>query len=282
MMDAPKTESCSFAPDRPDDYVGNPAQREMQRRAYRLWQSLSSDPRYAYEGRLVALDGAGPDTIDDLLFLIREQFAGLSWYVKPDDEVALTEKLTALGYAIDRWDHHSGADEALHAAEHLRDETSLPKGYEIHEISAETPDAIIVELASVGAEQGVMVPAAHVMRAATRPASIMYITATNSRIVAIAGSVLAHHRDSSLAGSAWWGMLCTHPDHRGQGLSKLLGARTMLAMAQRHGATSFYTGIRRENELSQAVCTRLGIRRTEYAVLMATDAEATGGGPLTR
>lgn len=105
-MDSPKTETRGFASDRPDDYIGNPAQREMQRRAYRLWQSVSSDPRYAYEGRLVAMDGAAPDTIDDLLFLIREQLAGLSWHVKADDEVALTEKLTTMGYAIDRWDHH--------------------------------------------------------------------------------------------------------------------------------------------------------------------------------
>ena len=282
MMDASKTESHGFAFDRPDDYVGNPAQREMQQRAYRLWRSVSSDPRYAYEGRLVALDGSTPDTIDDFLFLIREQFAGLSWYVKADDEVALTEKLIAMGYVIDRWDHHLGAEEALRAAEQLCGETSLPKGYEIHEISADTPHAVIVELASVGAEQGVMVPAAHVMRGATRLATIMYVTAPNGPIVSIAGSVLAHHRDSSLAASAWWGMLCTHPDHRGKGLSKLLGARTMLAMAKRHGATSFYTGIRRENAVSQAVCTRLGVHRTEYAVVMAMNVQAAGGGPLTR
>lgn len=275
-------ESCGFAPDRPDDYVGNPTQREMQRRAYRLWQSVSADSRYAYEGRLVALDGVRPDTIDDMLFLVREQFAGLSWHVKPDDEGALTEKLAGMGYAIDRWDHHRGADEALRAAQQLCDETPLPDGYEIREISAGTPDAVIQELASVGAEQGVMVPAAHVMRGTTRPSIIMYATAPNGLIVAIAGSVLPHHRDSSLAASAWWGMLCTHPDHRGRSLSKILGARTMLAMAARHGATSFYTGIRRENAVSQAVCTRLGVRRTEYAVVMAVNVEASGGKSLTR
>lgn len=282
MMEARKMECCGAVSDRPDDYVGNPAQQEMQRRAYRLWQSNLADPRYAYEGRLVTLDRVTPDTIDDLLFLVREQLAAVSWYVCRDHEGVLTEALTALGYAVDRWDQHFGADEALRAAEQLCSETSLPDGYDIHEIGAETPDAIIRELAGVGADQGVMVPAAHVMRGATRPSTIMYATAPNGRIVAIAGSVLAHHRDSPLAASAWWGMLCTHPDHRGKSLSKILGAKTMLAIAERHGATSFYTGIRRENAVSQAVCTRLGVRRTEYVVLMAMDVEASGGKSLTR
>ncbi|MEZ5786052.1 MAG: GNAT family N-acetyltransferase [Xanthobacteraceae bacterium] len=275
-------ENGSFAPDRPEDYVGDPAQREMQRRAYQLWRSVSADPRYAYEGRLVALNGVRPDTIEDMLFLVREQCAAVTWYVNPDDEGALSETLTAMGYAVDRWDQHLGADEAVRAAEKLCGETFLPDGYDIREIDADTPDAIIEELARVGAEQGVMVPAAHVMRGATRPSVIMYATAPNGCIVAIAGSVLAHHRDNALAASAWWGMLCTHPDHRGKSLSKILGARTMLAMAARHGATSFYTGIRRENAVSQAVCTRLGVRRTAYAVLMAVNVEASGGKSLTR
>jgi GNAT superfamily N-acetyltransferase len=281
-MDAPTMQSDSFAADRPDDYVGNPAQQDMQRRAYRLWRSISDDPRYAYEGRLVTLDGVRPETIDELLFLAREQLAAVSWYVDADHESALTERLTALGYAVDRWDQHIGAGEALQAAGQVCGETSLPPGYVLHETNAATPDVVIRELAAVGSDQGVMVPAAHVMRGATRPSVIMYATAPDGRIVAIAGSVLPHHPDSALAASAWWGMLCTHPDHRGRGLSRILGAKTILAMAQRHGATSFYTGIRRENAVSQAVCTRLGVCRTNLVVLMAMNVEASGGKSLTR
>ena len=196
--------------------------------------------------------------------------------MKPDDEVALTEKLTALGYAIDRWDHHLGADEALHAAEHLRDETSLPKGYEIHEINADTPDAIIVELASVGAEQGVMVPATHVMRGTIRPASIMYITAPNSRIVAIAGSVLPHHRDSSLAASAWWGMLCTHPDHRGKGLSKFSAQEPCWRWPSVTAPRAFTPGFAARMPSRKRCARGLGFDRTDYAVLMAMN--VAGGG----
>lgn len=281
-MDAPTKQNDGFASDQPDDYVGNSAQQDMQRRAFRLWQSISGDSRYAYEGRLVMLDGICPDTIDDLLFLVREQFAAVSWYVDAGHESSLTERLVALGYVVDRWDQYFGSDEAVRAAEKVCGETSPPQGYALHEVNAETPKAVIKELAGVGAEQGVMVPAAHVMRGATRPSSIMYVTAPNGQIVAIAGSVLPHHQDSALATSAWWGMLCTHPDHRGRRLSTILGARTILAMAERHGATSFYTGIRRENAVSQAVCTRLGVCRTSYVVLMALNTEASGGKSLTR
>jgi len=281
-MDLRPNERDRSDPGQLGDYVGNPVQRTMQARAYDLWRSLQSDPRYAYEGRLVALDGATPDTIDGLHFLVGEQHAAVSWYVKSDDEAALTEKLRSMGYATDRWDQYFGAEEALHASETLCGEMTLSEGYEIGEIDAATPDGIIAEFAAVGAEQGVMVPAAHVMRGRTRSATAMYITDPDGKIVAIAGSVLAHHRDSPLATSAWWGMLCTHPTHRGKGLSKILGAMTIQAMATRHGAKSFYTGVRRDNAVSQAVCTRLGVRRTEYSVLMAMSPELSGGGPLTR
>lgn len=259
-----------------------PTQWDTRSLAYELWLSIQSDPRYAYEGRLVALDGTTPDTIDDLLFLVREQHVGVSWYVKPDDEPALTEKLRSMGYGTDRWDQYFGAAEALRISEKLCDEITLPVGYETGEVGIDTPDAVIAEFSGVGAEQGVMVPAPHVMRGQTRPAAAMYVTGPDGKIVAIAGSVLAHHRDSPLATSAWWGMLCTHPAHRGKGLSRFLGAMTIRAMATRHGATSFYTGVRHDNAVSQAVCTRLGVRRTEYAVLMALGPELAGSGPLTR
>lgn len=258
------------------------AQQDMRARAYDLWLSVRSDPRFAYEGRLVALDGTSPDTIDDLLFLVREQGVGVSWYVKADDEIALTEKLRSMNYGTDRWDQYFGAADAVHASEQLCADMALPERYEVGEIGADTPDAIIAEFASVGAEQGVMVPADHVMRGQTRPAVAMYVTGPDGKIVAIAGSVLAHNQDSPLATSAWWGMLCTHPAHRGKGLSKILGAMTIQAMATRHGATSFYTGVRHDNAVSQAVCVRLGVRRTEYTVLMALSPELAGGGPLTR
>ena len=267
---------------RPKKGGHDPAQQGIQARAYKLWQSVRSDPRYAYEGRLVALDGTNPGTIDDLLFLVREQGAGVSWYVKPDDEAALTEKLRSGGRTTDRWDQYLGAADAVRASEQLSNEMPVPEGYETGEIGADASDAIIAEFAAVGAEQGVMVPAAHVMRGETRPAVAMYVTGPDRKIVAIAGSVLAHHQDSPLAASAWWGMLCTHPAHRGKGLSKILGAMTIRAMAARHGATSFYTGVRSDNPVSQTVCTRLGVRRTEYAVLMALGPELAGGGPLTR
>lgn len=264
------------------DYVGNPVQQGMQSRAYNLWRSVRSDTRYAYEGRLVALDGTKPETIEELLFLVREQLAGVSWYVDPDDEIVLTEKLKGMGYLTDRWDHYVGTAEAVRASEKICREMSLPAGYEISEINADTPHSIIAEFATVGAEQGVMVPAAHVMRSHTRPSAIMYATGPDGKIAAIAGSVLGHHDQSPLATSAWWGMLCTHPAHRGKGLSKMLGAMTIRGMATRYGATSFYTGVRRDNAVSQAVCTRLGVHRSEYSVLMAMSPKLSDSGPLTR
>jgi GNAT superfamily N-acetyltransferase len=267
---------------RAEDYVGSPAQREMQSRAFDLWRSIGHDPRYAYEGRLVALHGAGPDVAADILRLARNQGAAVIWNLPRDTEDALTRALRGRGYATDRWDQYQGGKETVRAAIGMRGAGVMPDGYELRMIGGDTSDAVIADFAGFAAEHGVMVPAAHVMRGLTRACAAMYATMRDGRVVAIAGSVLGHHRDSELAASAWWGMLCTHPEHRGRGLSKMLGAMTILEMAERHGATSFYTGVHSDNLVSQAVCNGLGIRRTENSVLMIISPELSGNGPVTR
>jgi len=267
---------------RPQDYVGAPAQQTMQRRAFQLWQTLRPDPRYAYEGRLTAIDAAQGEAVEDLLLLARGQGAAVAWYVPADEEAPLSQTFQAMGFTTDRWDQYWGADDAVEVARHVRETVRCPAGYSIYTISADTPDAVTAALVTFGAEHGVMVPAGHVMRGVTRRCSVKYATAPDGRIVAIAGAVLGHHRAHPLANSAWWGMLCTHPEHRGRGLSKLLGALTMLEMAERHGATSFYTGVRGDNHVSQSVCNGLGVCRSEYAVVMVVSPDVAGSGPVTR
>ncbi len=267
---------------RPQDYVGGSSHQMMQRLAYGLWQSLQYDPRYAYEGRLVAIDGAHDDTIGDLLLLARGQGAAVAWYVPSAEEAALSETFQAMGYSTDRWDQYWGAQDAVDAARQVRETVRCPEGYTIHAVRGDTHDAAIAALGAFGAEHGVMVPAGHVMRGMTRRCAIKYVTAPDGGIAAIAGAVLGHHRDHALADSAWWGMLCTHPEHRGRGLSKILGALTMLEMAELHGATSFYTGVRADNRVSQAVCNGLGVRRSEYSVVMVVSPDLAGSGPVTR
>jgi GNAT superfamily N-acetyltransferase len=266
----------------PQDYVGAPAQQMMQKLAYGLWQSLRYDRRYAYEGRLVAIDGADRDDVGDLLHLARGQGAAVNWYVPNDDVDALCDSFCAMGYSTDRWDQHWGAADAIRAARRVRETVRCPEGYAIGTISADTPDAVVAAFGAFAAEHGVMVPAAHVMRGVTRACVAKYATAPDGGIVAIAGSVLGHHHDHPLADSAWWGMLCTHADHRGRGLSKILGALVMLDMAERHGATSFYTGVRSDNHVSQSVCNSLGVCRSEYSVVMVVSPDLAGSGPVTR
>ena len=60
----------SYSPT-PADYVGNPDQRGLQSRAYELWRRLRHDPRYVFDGRVIAVNGVNSDSIGDLMFLAR-------------------------------------------------------------------------------------------------------------------------------------------------------------------------------------------------------------------
>ncbi len=269
----------SYSP-RSEDYAGSPAQREMQSRAFDLWRRLRHDPRYVYDGRVIAINGVNPDSIDDLMFLAHAQGAALVWYLAREDEASLIASIRGRGFVVDCQDQYVGAGDAVHAAAHVRDTRGLPEGYALGAIDAVTSDNVMAEFAGLGAACGVLVPPAHVLRGLTRPCAAMFASAPDGRIVAIAGAVLGHHRDSALVGSAWAGPLCTHRDHRGRGLATILGALNLLEIAERCGARSFYSGVRRDCPMSVAVWERLGLHRTNYSVMTVVSPDMSADDPI--
>jgi GNAT superfamily N-acetyltransferase len=271
----------SYSPG-PEDYSGSPAQRELQSRAYDLWRRLRHDPRYVYDGRVIAINGVNPDSIDDLIFLAHAQGAALVWYLPRDDAPSIVETLHDRGLVAECRDQYLGAGDAVRAAAHVRDSRGLPEGYALGVIDALTPQNLVVEFADLGAEHGVMVPAAHVLRGLTRPCAAMYASGPDGRIAAIAGAVLGHHRNSALASSAWAGPVCTHRDHRGRGLATILGALTLLELAERCDARSFYAAVRHDCPASVAVCERLGLHRTAYSVMTIVSPDASGNGTIVQ
>ena len=53
-------------------------------------------------------------------------------------------------------------------------------------------------------------------------------------------------------------------------------------MAERHGARGFMTGVRADNQSSQALCRKLGVDATEWIYASCIDKETFSGSSITR
>jgi hypothetical protein len=93
---------------------------------------------------------------------------------------------------------------------------------------------------------------------------------------------MIHHPSSPRARDAFWGMLATRDDRRGERIALLLGAQAIIHMWERHGARGFMTGVRADNAPSQALCNKLGVRATDWIYASCTDKEMFGGASITK
>jgi hypothetical protein len=87
---------------------------------------------------------------------------------------------------------------------------------------------------------------------------------------------------SSHATDAFWGMLATRQDRRGERIALLLGAKAIAHMWERHGARGFITGVRANNASSQALCIKLGVTSTNWIYAECMDKELFGAASLTK
>ena len=107
-------------------------------------------------------------------------------------------------------------------------------------------------------------------------------TDRNRRAVATASSYLMHHPSSPRAKDAFWGMLATREDRRGERIALMLGAQSIVHMWERHGARGFMTGVRADNPSSQALCRKLGVGATEWIYASCIANETFSGSSITK
>ncbi len=81
---------------------------------------------------------------------------------------------------------------------------------------------------------------------------------------------------------AWWGMLATAPERKGQRLALILGAIVMRQMGDRFGFEQFFTGVQPGNAPSEAVCRKSGLAPDGTATITVVDPTMLAGGKLTR
>jgi hypothetical protein len=265
-----------------DEFFGAPSRIALSRRGAHLWRLLGDNPRFSYYGRLVALAEPGPDAADILSAMARLQGAAVSYYYPADDAAALYPELEARGLRTDRHELLRGSDGAFAASTEIERDRSLAPDLSVKVMGADTPHALLAEVADLCLSCDVMPLPAAVMRGQVRKGVCLAAIDGSGRVVATASSYLNHHPASSHATDAFWGMLATRQDRRGEKIALLLGAKAIMHMWQRHGARGFVTGVRADNASSQALCNKLGVRSTDWILAECIDPELFGGASLTR
>jgi hypothetical protein len=265
-----------------DEYFGSPDRIALSRRSADLWSLLRDNPRYAYYGRLVALSDPGQDAADILYAMAKLQGAAVSYFYPADAATGLLARLEERGLATDRHEHFRGGEAALAASRKAREDFALPADLSVSAIDASTPRELVREVAELCQSCDVMPVPGSIMRGQAREGICLVATDRNGRPVATASSYMIHHPSSPRAKDAFWGMLATRKDRRGERIALLLGAWAIVHMWERHGARGFMTGVRADNSSSRALCNKLGVSATDWIYASCIDKEMFGGSSITK
>jgi hypothetical protein len=265
-----------------DEFFGSPDRIGLAKRSANLWSLLRDNPRYSYYGRLVALSDPGGDAADILPAMAKLQGAAVSYFYPASAAGTLFAQLETRGLATDRHEHFWGGEAAVAASRRAQEDVALPADTDVSTIDADTPRELVREVAELCVACDVMPVPGSVMRGLTRTGICLVATDRDRRPVATASSYMIHHPSSPRANDAFWGMLATREDRRGERIALRLGAQAIVHMWERHGARGFMTGVRADNAPSQALCNKLGVTATDWIYASCIDKEMFGGTSITK
>lgn len=261
---------------------GTEAQRRMAERSLELWHLARAHPALAWNGRVVSMTAQVPDPVGLAARLVRLQGATSLHYVPREAVPTLSGDLEALGFATSTYNHCAGGPECGDLADAHLERTALPEGLSAHWIDADSPDALVEGLGGVCVGAGVTPACEFAMRGLGPPSAALALCDAGGAVVAGGMSFLCYPPGSPHADQAFWGMLATRRDRRGQGLALFVGASLMRRMADRHGARGYFTGIAPDNAGSERLCARLGVVRGAQCFIGVTDPGVFGSGGITR
>jgi hypothetical protein len=265
-----------------DEYFGSPDRIALAQRSAALWLLLRDNPRYAYYGRLVALSDPGRDTVDILHAMARLQGAAVSYFYPAEAARSLFAQLEERGLETDRHEHFWGGEAALAASRRVQRDLAFPADLSISAIDPDTPRELVRDVAELCQSCDVMPVPGSVMRGQARNGICLVATDRDRRPVATASSYMIHHPSSARARDAFWGMLATREDRRGEGIALRLGAQAIVHMWERHGARGFMTGVRADNSSSRALCNKLGVTASDWIYASCIDRAIFAGPTITK
>jgi hypothetical protein len=253
------------------ELFGDPAQCALLRRGQDLWHLVKGHPRYAYYGTVVSLSDPKEDTAEVMASLARLQGLGMCFYCPKSDAVSILEELEAKGLRTAQSQFHRGKHAVYEASKALLRSRSTPKNLSIIRLDKATPKALIKATVDLCQACGLSAMPGEVMRGDVIPGINLVAVDASGAPVATASSYAMHAPDTPRATDAFWGVLATREDHRGQGLAALLGATTIEYMWENEGMRAFNTGIKADNLASQAACAKLGVINTDWVTAFCFD-----------
>lgn len=244
---------------------------------------LGDDPRYGYYGRSVGLNSRETGDIDRIAALARAQGNTNCGAVSDGDVADVRSALEQRGLAVTHYAKWEGGDDSLSVARDIVGTRQLPEDLVLTRFNASTPAARVASLAEMSLGCGVLPICGESLRGLRQPAvCVAAVDAQGDVVCCAAASAIAHSDHPTLSGQAWWGMLATRPDRRGQRLALILGAHAMLEMRDRFGFRSFMTGVEPGNAPSEAVCAKMAMAPRGYAVITCADPAALASGRMTK
>lgn len=265
-----------------DEFFGSPDKQKTIRKAADLWKIVKSDRRMVSHGRAVALNYEECPNIELHMALTRLLGVSAAEGVPTDTAEAYIDQLTASGFKHDRYESWQVDDAELTLARAVVADNALADDLEVVSVDAGTPAETMMALSELTDSCDVLLPQGKFMRGIDAKSVCLFARDRAGKIVGCAASVATFHPDSNNAETVWWGMLATHIDRRGERIALILGAMAMIAMFERHGFSSFVTGIRQGNVASEKLCAKLGLTQRAIASIIAIDATAFAGGQLTK
>lgn len=256
----------------------------MARRGADLFALVGDDPRFAWYGRNVTLADVHASGLDTFEALIRLQGATAGYFVRRDAEAGIRRELEARGLRTDAMGFAlSPGDRSVELAKNIVESISRPADLDVVTIGPRSPEADLEAFADLSLAQGVLPPPDAVLRgSARRGVALVARERGTGRAVGCAASFANFHPASPMAGMCFWGMLATHPDRRGEGIALVLGARAMLEMRDRTGIGRFSTGIRDDNLPSLRLCSKLGVEKSDYMIVLGMDPDAFADARVTK
>ncbi len=237
------------------EVFGSASQQSMMRKAHALWQLVKDDKRFQSHGRVVGLNAVECDDIDIHTALVRLQGVAAINEIPANAAPAYRQKLKAMGFKTDQFETWAGGEEALKASRAAVQNARLPPELSVVAVGARTPAKSLLALGDFTQSCDVLPPMGAFMRGHERPSVCLFAQDATGLPVGCAATVAARHPSSQNAEQAWWGMLATDVERRGEGIARQLGARAMIAMHEQHGFNAFFTGIRKGNTASERLCT---------------------------
>ncbi len=266
-----------------EEFFGTRSQQTVSRRARDTWKLIQDDPRYAYNGRIVALAGYhGPETAEKLVSLARLQGSTTCHFLPKEKAGTVQQLVEDCGLATNTWEFCKGGEPAYEVARKILETHKLPEDISVERLGAETAPALISDFASMAGDCGVLVMAGRVMRGLDVPGVTLAGIDESGKVIASAWGYKCYHQQSGFADHAFWGGLTCHPDRRGQKIALVLGALSIVRLWEELQVRTVCTGIAPDNSASFALCEKLGVFPSDEIGLGVTDPEMFPGETLTK